>query len=87
MKQSHLTTRAEIAPRRRQMVGVDRETLDPGLLTSRHCPLHQRAVKQRHQRFGQAIRERAQAIAESGTEDESLIHAASFDAQRGKFQV
>lgn len=40
-------------------------------------------MKERHKWLGQALRKRAQAIAESGSEDESILHVPWFDGRGG----
>jgi hypothetical protein len=43
-------------------------------------------MKKWHKRLGQAFRERAQTIAESGPEDESILHGPWFDGRGGGSQ-
>ena len=62
----------------RQVVGIDREALDSRTATSGHGPGGERAMEQWHQRLRQAAGEWLEAIAQAGTEDESLIHGVDL---------
>ena len=82
VKQRRLVCWPEVIPRLRQMVGIDRKARDPSLGTGLHRPLRQRAVEQRHQRLGQALRQRTQAIPHSRTEDKGLVHTVFLKHRR-----
>ena len=78
--------RFEIFPSLGEVMRVDRETFDPGPGTSRHRPSGERPMEQRHQRLRQAVGQRAQAVTETGTEDEGVFHAACLAGGAEEFK-
>ena len=58
------------------MMGIHGEARDSRAGAGCHRPRSKWAVKEWHERLGQAAGEWLQAISESGAEDEGLIHRA-----------
>src|SRR5690606_37599595 len=87
MEEGDVLSCAKSVPCLRQVVGVDREAVDAEALAGGHCPPRERLVEKGDERFRQTTGERAQAVAESGTEDEGLVHAACFDGADGAIQA
>ena len=76
MEQRDVMPRAETSPGFRQVMRIYREPPDACPRARLQRPISQWPVEKRHQRLRQPRGKRAQAITQSGTEDESLLHAA-----------